>query len=37
MSKPNLSYAYILNQELVRLIGFGYLKDLYFDQKKTIC
>ena len=34
MSKPNLSYAYILNQELVRLIGFGYLKDLYFDQKK---
>lgn len=34
MSKPDLSYAYILNQELVRLIGFGYLKDLYFDQKK---
>lgn len=34
MSKPDLSYAYILNQELVRLIGFGYLKDLHFDQKK---
>lgn len=34
MSKPDLSYTYILNQELVRLIGFGYLKDLHFDQKK---